>query len=163
MKKFVLLFLIFFSSCKKEGEPRFCWQLVDNLGNEMGTECNKTEAEIAATYSNPCSYYKVDGPEFCWFINNQTFVKNKTENWVQHFTQCSGGGTAMKVNCNYCSDYYTRSKYTYKPNNSFFYSQVSFQKFCGDTVATLYHGRQIIIKDTPDSLIVVQFSTTGIF
>ena len=38
---------------------------------------------------------------------------------------------------------------------------ITKQKFCGDTLSTLYQGRQIIRKDDADSLVIIQFSNNG--
>jgi hypothetical protein len=72
------------------------------------------------------------------------------------------GGTPQKLGCDYCQTFYHRKKMTYKPANTITYSTVSREHFCGDTSSRLYHGRQVVLKDTPDSLIVRQFSNDAI-
>ena len=175
-----LLYLVFFSSllvvsnsCKKNSDKRYCWQIIDHVGFKMGVVCNKTEAELLACASNgncgialsgaltPCNYYKAEGEELCWYIDNRYMLK-ATENEINHLRKCFNLNTsAIKVDCSYCQNWYTREKRTYKPSNTFSYSPVTYKLYCGDTTRTLYQGRQIILKDDADSLIVIQFSNNG--
>ncbi len=159
----LLTLLVYFIACKKESKPTHCWQLMDSFGNELGTVCNKSEAEMSAAYPDPCIYYLLEGEKYCWLVNGQTFIENKNEDAINRYKKCFGVGTAIKVNCDYCQKYYTRLKQTYKPTDHTIYSSVTFKQYCGDTASTLYHGRQIILKDTPDSLILIQFSNNGVF
>lgn len=175
---FLFIFaLILLGACKKDNTPRFCWQVLDNLGNELISICDKTEDELKECVRTgacnininngnlgPCNYYKIEGEKFCWMLNG-AFVQNQSQTQINHTIQCFGSGTwtATKVACDYCKKWYTREKRTYKPTNSFNYSSVEYRFFCGDTVRTLFHGRQVIRKDNADSLIVVQFSDNGQF
>ena len=156
----IMFLLAAFLGCKKES-PKFCWQIVDNFGNKLETVCNRTEAEMQVLYPNPCSYYKVGGEKFCWMRNN-VFINDVTQEEADYINRCFGAtGTATKVDCNYCGRWFHREKRTYKPNNTFTFSQLKVETFCGDTAKTIFHGRQVIKKDTPDSLIVLQFSSDG--
>lgn len=150
-------------ACTREKEDTFCWQLVDNYGNAMDTVCNKSEEQMKAQYPNACAYYMLGEPTFCWLIDGRTFIKDKSEDGINQYMRCYSGTTAVKVECTYCQTFYWRLKQTYKPDNSFTYSHVTVQQYCGDTARTLYNGRQVILRDTPDSLIVVQFSSNGSF
>ena len=148
------------AGCTK-GSKEFCWELVDQFGNLTGSVCNKTEAEMQRLYPSSCSYYKTNGEKFCWLIG-QTFLSNSTVEKANYYSRCFGSGaTPTKVECNYCGRWYHRIKRTYKPTNTFVIYEVKVEQFCGDTAKTLYQGRQIILKDTPDSLIVRQFSNNG--
>lgn len=150
-----------FLGCKKEETPRFCWQRVDNFGNELEQVCNKTEAEMQALYANACSYYKPGGEKACWTINGN-YIKDATAEKANFLAKCFyGNGTPVKVDCNACGRWFHREKRTYKPNNTFALSQTRVETFCGDTAKTIFHGRQVILKDTPDSLVVRQFSSDG--
>lgn len=177
--KIAFVVLAFFTllsmSCKKESNKKYCWQVVDNSGSDLTVICNKTESELVdciknntcGVFNNPnpttCNYYKSGGDIFCWKINNSYF-RDLTENRAAFIARCYyGNATAIKIDCSYaCAPWYNRYKNTYKPNNTTTYSQVRLQQYCGDTLATLYQGRQIIIKDDTDSLIVLQFSNNGI-
>ena len=56
----ILIFLVLIiTACKKDSDREYCWQRVDAMGNEMGTVCGKTEAEMKAMDPNACSYYKI--------------------------------------------------------------------------------------------------------
>lgn len=160
----VTLFLLTGTGCKK-GYPllaqRFCWQVIDNFGSPMQEVCNKTEAEMKARY-NSCNYYKNSGEKACWWADGM-FLENMTKEGADLHVRCfwPNAGAAVKVACHFCQTFYHRRKMTYKPANTITYSPVSRERFCGDTSATLYHRRQVILKDTPDSLIVLQFSNNG--
>jgi hypothetical protein len=172
---FLTFFIVISTGCKKESNTKYCWQVVDNLGNDLTAICDKTEAELVdcirnntcGIYNNShvtnCNYYKLGGDKFCWKINNSYF-RDLTENRAAFIARCFyGNATAIKTDCSFtCSPWYNRYKNTYKPANSVTYSQVRLQQYCGDTLATLYQGRQIIIKDDVDSLIVIQFSNNGV-
>ena len=171
----ITFFTLLSSGCKKESNKKYCWQVMDNLGNQLNVVCDKTEAELVdciknntcGVYNNPnvtnCNYYRIGGEKFCWKISNYYF-KDLTEDQAAMYSRCYyANAPATKADCNYaCTGWYHRHKKTYKPNNSVTYSQVTLEQFCGDTAATLYQGRQIIIKDDLDSLIVIQFSNNGI-
>jgi hypothetical protein len=171
---FSLSLLMTNNSCKKDSNKKYCWQLIDQVGNKMGVVCDKTEAELLACTSNgtcgisittplnPCSYYKVEGEELCWYVDNRYILK-ATENEINHLRKCFNLTTAaIKVDCNYCQNWYTREKRTYKPNSTFSYSPVTHKLYCGDTTRTLYQSREIILKNDADSLIVIQFSNNGV-
>ena len=153
--------LIFYSCEKENGE--FCWALVDQLGNEYGQICHKSEAEMRDAYPGTCTYYKT-GTNYCWLLDGTIFVENRPEDYIVRFKNCMGGYTiAEKVPCDYCGRWYTREKHLYKPSGSFVYSQVRVQQYCGDTVHTLFQGREIILRETADSLITLKFSNNGTF
>jgi hypothetical protein len=159
----LLVFLIL--SCKKNNtdvQPvTACWQLIDAFGNEVDSMCGKTEAQMLDAYPS-CAFYKIEGQKYCWFSNG-VLIRDKTETGIKHLQMCFGIGTVEKKDCNYCQDWFTREKRTYKPASITSYSTVRKTNFCGDTVLTLYNGREIIRKDDADSLIIVQFSNTGVF
>jgi hypothetical protein len=172
----LVCFSIFFMSCKKESNKKYCWQIMDNIGNDLNAICDKTESEMincvnsgACGYyfgGSPitnCNYYKIEGDKFCWKINNSYF-RDITANRAALNARCYyGNATPIKVDCSYaCGFWFHREKRTYKPNNTVTYSPVTNEIYCGDTLATLYQGRQIIRKDDADSLIVIQFSNNGI-
>jgi hypothetical protein len=168
---FFLLSVVFlFVSCKKESK-RFCWQIVDALGNDMMTVCNRTEEELIACFKNgtcanvsgfsECNYYKIEQEKFCWLWKG-FFMKDESESRMNYLQKCFGG-TLTKVDCGYCAHWFTREKRTYKPAGNTVYSHVIRQSFCGDTVRTLFNGREIIRKNDADSLIVIQFSNNGNF
>lgn len=147
-------------SCTKDKES--CWQTYDIAGNEMLVICNKTEAEMAEAFPDPCSYHKTGGEKYCWLVNG-VFIKDKTVTAIENYARCRGGGTPVKVGCNECGRWYSRYKRTYRPTSQITYSSVRLEQLCGDTSRSLYDGRQILIKDTPDSLVVLQISTDGRF
>jgi hypothetical protein len=174
----VLAFTIFLlSACKKNNgeETKYCWQVVDNNGNRLVVICDKTEAELKDCIQNnicgifnigtvtDCNYYKAGGDKFCWNINNN-YYRDYTETEAAFWARCGLVTTPpIKVNCNFvCEGWYNRTKRTYKPANTTTYSMVRQENYCGDTLATLYPGRQIILKNDTDSLVVFQFSRNGI-
>lgn len=163
--KYLLLLSLLFSicACSKKEENRFCWQTLDYQGNLLQIVCDKTEAEMQALYSEPCNYYKTDGEKFCWLSGNNGYYENFTEEGMRKIAQCRGLGNLQKIDCGYCKNFYHRYKYTYKPTGIISYSVTKREMFCGDTLSKLFHGRQLIVKDTPDSLVVLQFSSNASF
>lgn len=170
----LLVFLALFTySCKKESEKKYCWQIIDNVGNNMGVVCDKTEAELVSCVNNrtcgvffagtisSCFYYKAGGEEFCWLIDS-SYMLRATENKLAHLKRCFNlSSKAEKIDCSYCQFWYNRKKSIYKPDGRFAYSSVTHQQYCGDTARTLYQGREVVIKNDADSLIVIQFSSDG--
>jgi len=158
----LLATILLFGSCKKESPNNYCWQHLDVSGNSINIVCNKTEAEMQALYSNSCSYYKV-GYNYCWMIGSHIFIADKPEDFITRYLQCYGNTSAVKVACDYCQQWYSRQKYAFKSNSTFTYSPVKVEQLCGDTVHTLFKGREIILRETADSLITLQFSNDGSF
>ncbi len=179
MKKLLSILLLsccgFLFSCENDQDPadRHCWTIIDALGNTVGQVCNRTEAELLLCASNgscgfpsgtiltQCDYYQSDGAKFCYSFNG-TYAGELTESQAAVYGRCFfGGATPVKVNCQNCAFWYHREKRTYKPTGQFVFSSITRQNFCGDTLTTLYQGRQIIRKDDADSLVVIQFSNNG--
>ena len=179
--KTVLLTLatgILISSCKRDkpAAEKHCWQVIDVVGNNLNYICDKTEAELLACakagtcgilnggpgFSN-CNYYMADGPKECYNINGSVYPEKITESHAALLAKCFGNrsGVYFKTTCVICAFWYHREKRTYKPTNTFVYSQITRQQFCSDTLATLYQGRQVTRKNDEDSLIVIQFSNDG--
>jgi hypothetical protein len=180
MKTFILILtaVIFLSTgCKKNSEEdtKYCWQVVDNTGNKLVVICDKTETELKDCIQNnicgifnigtvtDCNYYKAGGDKFCWNINNN-YYRDYTETEAAFRARCGLVTTPpIKVDCNFvCERWYNRTKRTYKPANTTTYSMVRIENYCGDTLTTLYPGRQIILKNDMDSLVVFQFSRNGV-
>ena len=165
--------LLIFISCKKTGE-KFCWQIQDDNGNKVNIVCDKTEKELRQCITDgscvfplelrhitPCRYFKIEGDKKCWMVGND-YLQDIVENDARAFSNCFGGGVEpVETSCRDCKVWYHRKKMTFKPANTFLYSVTKREYFCGDTARTLFQGRQIIIKDDADSLIVIQFSNNG--
>lgn len=165
----LVAFLILLAGCKKSvppllpvPEPKFCWQLIDAFGNHLQEVCDRTESEMRALHSDSCSYFKNVGEKLCWLADS-TFLPEMTASEVELYKRCfqPNSSVAVKVDCNYYQKWYHREKRTYKPANTITYSVVRVERFCGDTATKLYQGRQIILRETTDSLIVLQFSNNG--
>lgn len=159
----LIVAVLIFISCRKDANKKHCWRLLDALGNAYSDVCNKTEDEMKSQYS-ACNFYKLGEEEFCWFIDGNIFIKNMPQDFIDRYMQCNPNlGNAVKVVCNYCENWYMRQKNIYKPTGNFSYSPIRVQRFCGDTALTLYQGREIILRETNDSLIKLQFSLTSNF
>jgi hypothetical protein len=158
----VTLLLIFTNfACKKKSTD--CWVIVDIYGNEYATDCGKTEDEMRSTYPNPCNYYKSGEPTYCWYTNDGRLLKDKPESYIAKVQNCLRFSSVSKVPCDYCQTWYSRQKYIYKPTSSVTYSYVSVQRLCGDTVRALYAGREIVLRETADSIIAIQFNNKAEF
>jgi hypothetical protein len=171
-------FFVSIVSCKKDKEvapEKYCWQIIDALGNNINQICDKTEEELrgciksnscgitssASGFTLDCGYYRVDGEKFCWQIGAYN-LNDANEYQAKLFGRCFlGGAIPVKTTCIPCQRWYTRDKMTYKPNNTTTYTQIRVGNYCGDTLTKIYQGRQIIKKDDADSLIVLQFSNNG--
>jgi hypothetical protein len=174
---FAFSFLISISSCKKANEnvEKYCWQLLDANGGEVGQVCDKTEAELRdCILSNKCgtfnisndlscNYYRADGEKFCWKIGNVISATGKINEFGANLLAKCYGVTQppVKTTCIDCARWYVREKKLFKPQNTITYSPLRVPLLCGDTLTKLFQGRQIIRKDDADSLIVIQFSNDG--
>jgi hypothetical protein len=166
---FLVMLLVFLTGigCRKKDhqpeEPKYCWGVLDGSGVPIGKICNRTETEMKDSLPNACYYYKLGDEEFCWLVDSSMYIENVPKNYIKQVLKCYNKTSYKKVTCGYCQSWYTRQKNTYKPANTVTYSPVRVQRLCGDTVKTLYQGRQITLRETSDSLIVLQFSKNASF
>jgi len=156
MNKGVLFFLLLlFVSCKKDREH--CWDVFDALGNQIAKVCGKTETEISAEYGK--YYDRSDAKKYCWKAQYQSggivYAENLSEKMAGIFIQ--GAVSLEKVTCGYCQKWMSRQKELYKPTGNFKYQSIKVEQYCGDTCKTLFPGRIILLRETPDSLITVEF------
>lgn len=176
---FSIFFFLFFISCKKdkaaEISVKHCWQLIDYSGNNLAQVCDKTEAELIECEGNSscgsffggntitfCNYYQTDGEKFCYQLGANITLDPMTESQAKLIAKCYyGNATLTKLDCIACKFWYTREKKQKKPNSNINYSAVIKKNYCGDTLSTIFQGRQIIRKDDTDSLIIIQFSNNG--
>ncbi|MCS3802267.1 hypothetical protein [Niastella sp. OAS944] len=144
-------------------EPKYCWMLIDQAGNLMGRICDRTEKQMSDSVPS-CNYYKLGGEELCWLIDGTNYIEKKPEEYVKLVIKCFGQKNSYKkVDCGYCQVWYTRQKSIYKPDNTATYSKVKVERLCGDTVKTLYNRRNVTIRETTDSLIVIEFGNSPTF
>jgi hypothetical protein len=165
---FVVLIVFFIGiGCGKEDDsepaPTYCWMLVNLSGNRMGKICNRTEKEMSDSLPSPCNYYKLGGEEFCWLLDGATYIEKMPEEYVKLVVKCFGKTSYKKVECGYCQTWYTRQKDIYKPSNTATYSKVKVERMCGDTVKTLYNRREVTLRETSDSLIVLEYGNSPYF
>jgi hypothetical protein len=171
MKKLITLFLITLSilACgnKNKGEvivplvpevTKFCWVILDQNLVVWKTECDKTVAEIATAYPSN-NYYRIDEALKCWYEASTNFIIRDFPQSL--ITKLYPTRVLTIVPCNYCARWYYREKRKYIPNSSITYSTVTVRQFCGDTLQTLYRGREIPLRQSTDSIIVTQFSDNG--
>lgn len=161
----VLLTVIIGIGCKKNDneEPKHCWQIIDQSGMYLYRLCERTETQMKDSFPNPCTYYKLGEEELCWLIDGSMYVPKVPEDYVKSLLKCYNKTSYKEVECGYCQTWYTRQKDTYKPTNTATYSKIRVERLCGDTVKTLYQGRQVVVRETADSLIVLEFSNNGLF
>jgi hypothetical protein len=155
MRKVFFFILVLLFACKKNKEH--CWQVYDSLGNEMGIVCGKTESEIQNLYGP--FYDRINATKYCWKIQyangSVSYPENITEKMADVFFQ--GASIREKIVCGYCQKWTSREKGLKKSTGNFAYSSVRAEVYCGDTCKTLFAGRIVILRDTPDSLITVEF------
>ncbi len=167
MKQFLFLLFIIAASVSCGDKPavvdepvqtKFCWKITDFNLILITTVCDKTEAEVAAEYPNNY-YYKSDEPLKCWYsANSNTYLPNCP---LSLLTKVAPGKVFVQVNCGYCAFWYHREKKKYLPNNSITYGITRVERLCGDTVLTLFRGREVFLRQSTDSIIVRQFSDNG--
>ena len=154
-------FVILICSCTKRNDDiKHCWKLYDYNADELGIICDVTETEVK-NMPNVTFYHNRNEPRFCWLTGtapNQVYWEDAPESFIAWRT---GNISRVKVACGYCARWFHRIKRSYKPTGNFAYSQVTVQRFCGDTISKLYTGRQDTLKNTLDSLVVRQFSSDG--
>jgi hypothetical protein len=165
MKQLLILslFTILNISCERTNpvDPeitKFCWNVLDPLLVVMNTVCDKTAAEMATAYPNNW-YYKSDEQLKCYYeTSTNAFLKNFPPSLLgkvfpnRNFTE---------VSCSYCARWFYREKKKYLPTNSITYSPMTVKQFCGDTLSTLFRGREIPLRQSADSIITLQFSDNG--
>jgi hypothetical protein len=155
MKILFFIIVTFFVACTKNKE--YCWQAYDALGNEIGIVCHKSESEMTAQYG--IYFDRADAKKYCWKIQYPgsvfSYPENITEKMAGIFFQ--GAVIREKFPCGYCQKWMSREKDLYKPTGGFMYKQIKVEQYCGDTCATIFAGRIVVIRDTPDSLITVEF------
>ena len=171
----VCLFFLF-NSCTKSNQQKYCWKIVDNVGNDLSQVCDKTEQELLDCFKNsncgivnggsglnPCNYYIVESQTFCWVINGR-FYKNMTAAAANHQAKCYGGGAiATKVDCTtYCQNWYNREERIYKMNYSQTYSSITTKAYCGLGLDTVFQSKRVRLRETSDSIINLQFSKDGV-
>jgi hypothetical protein len=164
-KTLLILALIAFWGCKKQSDSqKHCWQLLDYSGNIIGQICNKTENELVNCttcgnyYGNTtwhldsCMYFCLDcDDKGCYFYDNRHH-KDVSEKFIRCFIP-----SAVKIDCNFtCDVWYTRYKRIHKPTNTFVYSFVSTKEYCDSAYNYFNRPDSIIIKNTSDSLILLQ-------
>jgi hypothetical protein len=165
MKSILILFLSIFltSSCERTNpiDPettKYCWNITSPLLVVMGTVCDKTAAEMATAYPDGW-YYKTDEVLKCYFeLNSNVFLKNFPPSLLN---KAYPNRTFGEASCSYCARWFYREKRKYLPNSSITYSDITVKQFCGDTLATLYRGREVPLRQSTDSIITLQFSDNG--
>ncbi len=165
MKQILILFL-FTSlnlSCKDKPQVlpeiiKFCWNITSQQLITIKTVCDKTAVEIATEYPDGC-YYRNDEPLKCWFeTSTNSFIKNCP---VSLIIKVAPNRNFTMVDCNFCARWYYREKRKFLPNSSITYTPTSVTQLCGDTLATLYRGREVPLRQSADSIITRQFSDNG--
>jgi hypothetical protein len=164
MKNYLFLLVIFaatFSCTEKpvvEEQTKFCWNIVDYNFVFIKAICDKTAAEIAVDYPDGF-YYRSDEPLKCWYeASSNSFAKNMPLSLLKKFSPTIN---YVEANCNYCAQWYYREKRKYLPNNSITYTNRIGKTLCGDTLTTLFRGREVFLRQSTDSFIVRQFSDNG--
>ena len=155
-----IIVFIFFAACTKESNKKYCWRLYDMSRNALDDEvCGKTRAQMEAIYGDAC-FEHADEKATCWKIERTDEVVSATEAFIDFF-YVRRGLAVSKHECVPCENWKLREKIVYKPDSTFFFSEVTAKRFCGDTLNTLFQGRNIIIRESADSVVFLQFSKDG--
>jgi len=154
IKRFFILIaaIILLNNCSKEKTD--CWDVYTSNGSLTKTVCGQTEEEIQAVYGK--YYDRASSPKYCWkadYPGYFYFVQNLSEKMAAMFYQ--DAQNIQKVSCGYCQKWECHNKNYYKPTGEYTNTLGYLQYPCGDTCSTLYPGRQIVIRETADSIIYV--------
>lgn len=161
-KHYIIIGILFilFGSCAKESNRKYCWHLYDMLRNPLDDVCDKTKGDMESLYGNAC-YERVDEKVECWKVDGIDEILSHTESYINFF-YVNKGLNAQKHECVPCEEWKIREKTVYKPDNTGTYSLITQKKLCGDTLKTLFQGRNIIIRESRDSITFIQFSKDGL-
>lgn len=156
------LFLLLNISCKKTADTpsanlKTCWKITDAMFTDKSTECDKTAAEIAVLHPDGY-YYRSDEPLLCWY---DASTRNYSSGLPASLKSKFLNPAFVVVSCGYCARWYHREKKKYIPTGGITYSPIRVEQFCGDTVRTLFRGREIPLRQSADSIITTQFSDNG--
>ena len=163
----VLFFTVLAVSCKKINpslgiitDPKGCWQLFDQSGNDLALVCNKTEAEMTADYGGRSYFYRTDAPLFCWKLQragqNPTYITNKPEAWINAlFANYTRENISCSSFCNWQIFYRSKSKITGNYTPTIAKNQTIFNT--NDTCGKLFVGRTVTVSETTDSLHTAEF------
>jgi hypothetical protein len=159
----LFLFTILNISCERTNpiDPasiKYCWNITNSQLVVTKTVCDKTASEIATEYPDGW-YYKTDEVLKCYFeLNSNVFLKNFPPSLLN---KAYPNRTFGEASCSYCARWFYREKSRYLPNNTITYSPMTVKQFCGDTLATLYRGREVPLRQSTDSIVTLQFSDNG--
>src|SRR5687768_16213400 len=144
--------IILLSSCSKDKTD--CWDFYFVGNQTTGTVCGKTEEEMRAVYGN--YFDRTSAAKFCWKANYSSYfvyIEDVSEKIVALLYP--DALSREKVTCGYCQVWECHNKKTYKPTGETFNSVPYIQYPCGDTCATLYPNRHIVIWETVDTIMKV--------
>lgn len=156
IKRFFILIaaIILLNSCSKEKGQ--CWDVYTSNGSLTKTVCGQTEELIRNVYGK--YYDKASATKYCWqaiYPGYFIYYQNLSEKMAGLFF--SDALSYSKVSCEFCQNWEYYIKYIYKPTGEYFNSVAKAQTLCGDTCLTLYPGREIIIRETVDTLVKTIF------
>lgn len=159
---FSCLFFTMLFSCKKETETRFCWQGFDRSGYAVNgmTQCDKTLEEMQAAYPGYW-FYKVDEPTYCWRVQtaqNTTFYMRNVPQSMADSLNWHRSYTYTKVDCSSFCRWRWIEKSRSKITNLYSPTRAGSEVYAADSCAKLYQGRQIVVRETSDSIYTREFT-----
>lgn len=126
--------------------------------NDKGIQCDKTAAEIAALHPDGY-YYRSDEPLVFWY---ESSTGNYRADLPASLKNKYLSPSYTQVPCGFCAFWYFREKRKFVPTGSFTYSPITYQRLCADSVRTLFRGKEVLLRQSTDSVITRQFSDDGI-
>ena len=164
---FLLFILLSLVGCKKESNRKHCWTLFDFQGNITGNVYDISENQLWDKYGgdilfDSCSYERCDDKMYCFLVDDLglTEMSRSRAELKNRCLRIGGYHEYVEVPCDYkirCERCWVREKAIYKPTGEEFYTHYNPEKFCDDTLATIFNGRELIRKDDADSLVIIQF------
>lgn len=146
---FCLLLLVIYGCGKDE---KYCWNLYDVFGNFMQEVCDKTAAEMLATYPNG-GFERKDEKVLCWKIGNSN---NNIIEATTSFVKFVYPGRYEETQCVPCEVLRIRERHYYIPGGTNMYTMEKQEKMCGDSLTLMLGSEPKIIRQSADSIIYIE-------
>ncbi len=155
------ILLSLFIGCRKEENKRQCWYLLENNGGNVGEVCDKSRAEMEAKYNGQFYFYPTSDPKYCWKIEDPFFgtfyLRNIAQYAVNLLASTSSGYTTAKVDCSSFCKWVYQDRRLNKNTGFFRYGIATPESFSLDSCGKLFVGKEVIIRETPDSVYYRKF------
>lgn len=159
--KYFFLVMILFSACKKEGDKKQCWYLLDLNGGQVGQVCDKSKVQMESEYTGSYYFYSTSDPTFCWKIQHPAqpvfYLRNIAQYPIDIALPASQGYSAVKVDCNSFCNWEHQDRRGNKNTGIFTFGIKKVESFLPDSCTNIFAGKEVIIRETTDSVYYRKF------